>query len=92
MLRCSQPLVGVSGRHDIADEKLIDLYQQLGTNRKMLDPSATLTIVDCHALIAARANHARGGGVESVTRYKKCDLRFLKIVLFLIVVESILTQ
>ena len=79
MLRCSQPLVGVSGRHDIADEKLVDLYRQIGTSRKTLDPNATLTIVDCRALIAARANHARGGGVESVTRYKKCDLRFLNI-------------
>ena len=79
MLRCSQPLVGVSGRHDVADEKLVDLYRQLGSDKKTLNPNAQLTIVDCRALIAARANHARGGGVESINRYKKCDIRFLDI-------------
>lgn len=78
MMRSSQPLVGVAGNHDVADEKLLDLYRRLGTTMRDSD-DAQIAIVDCRALIAARGNYARGGGFENMNRYKNCEMRFLNI-------------
>lgn len=79
LARSSQPLVGINGKHDVADEKLVDLYRKLGTPSRGGSEDAGLTIVDCRALIAARGNYARGGGYENIGRYKKCEMKFLNI-------------
>eukprot|EP00940_MAST-03C_sp_MAST-3C-sp2_P002610 g2610.t1 len=79
LVRSAQPLVGINGKHDASDEKLVDLYRKLGSSHGVGHEDSSLTIVDCRRLIAAQANYARGGGYENVSRYKKCEMYFCNI-------------
>ncbi|XP_028338244.1 myotubularin isoform X7 [Physeter macrocephalus] len=73
IVRCSQPLVGVSGKRNKDDEKYLDVIRE--TNRQI----NKLTIYDARPNVNAVANKATGGGYESDDAYHNAELFFLDI-------------
>lgn len=71
--RCSQPLVGVSGKRSREDERYI---------QHIIDANAQankLFIMDARPSANAIANKAKGGGYESEDAYQNVELVFLDI-------------
>ncbi|XP_036380102.1 myotubularin-like isoform X1 [Megalops cyprinoides] len=70
--RCSQPLVGMSGKRNRDDERYLDLIREAngGTSK--------LTIFDARPNVNAVANKATGGGYEGED-YQNAELVFLDI-------------
>ncbi|KAM5128367.1 myotubularin isoform 3-T3 [Callospermophilus lateralis] len=73
IVRCSQPLVGMSGKRNKDDEKYLDVIRE--TNRQI----SKLTIYDARPSVNAVANKATGGGYESDDAYHNIELSFLDI-------------
>ncbi|XP_040856069.1 myotubularin isoform X3 [Ochotona curzoniae] len=73
IVRCSQPLVGMSGKRNKDDEKYLDVIRE--TNRQI----SKLTIYDARPSVNAVANKATGGGYESDDAYHNAELFFLDI-------------
>ncbi|XP_040600646.1 myotubularin isoform X2 [Mesocricetus auratus] len=73
IMRCSQPLVGMSGKRNKDDEKYLDVIRE--TNRQI----SKLTIYDARPSVNAVANKATGGGYESDDAYHNTELSFLDI-------------
>ncbi|XP_069068507.1 myotubularin [Pleurodeles waltl] len=73
IMRCSQPLVGMSGKRNREDEKYLDIIRD--ANGK----TAKLTIFDARPSVNAVANKATGGGYESDDAYPNAELCFLDI-------------
>lgn len=74
LTRCSQPLVGVSGKRCTEDEKFISYIMEANTH------SSKVYIMDARPLVNAVANKAKGGGYESEDVYKKvAEISFLDI-------------
>ncbi|XP_069468852.1 myotubularin isoform X1 [Ambystoma mexicanum] len=73
IMRCSQPLVGMSGKRNKDDEKYLDIIRD--ANGK----TAKLTIFDARPSVNAVANKATGGGYESDDAYPNAELCFLDI-------------
>nr|KAF6283616.1 myotubularin 1 [Pipistrellus kuhlii] len=73
IVRCSQPLVGMSGKRNKDDEKYLDVIRE--TNRQI----SKLTIYDARPSVNAVANKATGGGYESDDAYHNTELFFLDI-------------
>eukprot|EP00069_Balaena_mysticetus_P009630 bmy_06472T0 len=73
IVRCSQPLVGMSGKRNKDDEKYLDVIRE--TNRQI----NKLTIYDARPNVNAVANKATGGGYESDDAYHNAELFFLDI-------------
>ncbi|XP_028712422.1 myotubularin isoform X3 [Peromyscus leucopus] len=73
IMRCSQPLVGMSGKRNKDDEKYLDVIRE--TNRQI----SKLTIYDARPSVNAVANKATGGGYESDDAYHNAELCFLDI-------------
>lgn len=73
IMRCSQPLVGMSGKRNKDDEKYLDVIRE--TNRQL----SKLTIYDARPSVNAVANKATGGGYESDDAYQNAELSFLDI-------------
>uniref|UniRef100_A0A8D0YAK3 Myotubularin 1 n=1 Tax=Sus scrofa TaxID=9823 RepID=A0A8D0YAK3_PIG len=73
IVRCSQPLVGMSGKRNKDDEKYLDVIRE--TNRQV----NKLTIYDARPNVNAVANKATGGGYESDDAYHNAELFFLDI-------------
>ncbi|OBS58006.1 hypothetical protein A6R68_10874, partial [Neotoma lepida] len=73
IMRCSQPLVGMSGKRNKDDEKYLDVIRE--TNRQI----SKLTIYDARPSVNAVANKATGGGYESDDAYHNAELSFLDI-------------
>ncbi|XP_059994132.1 myotubularin isoform X4 [Lagenorhynchus albirostris] len=73
IMRCSQPLVGMSGKRNKDDEKYLDVIRE--TNRQI----NKLTIYDARPNVNAVANKATGGGYESDDAYHNAELFFLDI-------------
>lgn len=71
--RCSQPLVGVSGKRSEADETYINYIMEANAQ------SDKLSIFDARPNANAIANKAKGGGYESEDSYKHVELTFLDI-------------
>ncbi|XP_055711735.1 myotubularin-related protein 2 [Phlebotomus papatasi] len=71
--RCSQPLVGVSGKRSGDDEKYINLIMEANAR------SDKLSIMDARPSANAIANKAKGGGYESEDAYQNVELIFLDI-------------
>ncbi|XP_048884933.1 myotubularin-like isoform X2 [Brienomyrus brachyistius] len=72
IVRCSQPLVGMSGKRSKDDERYLELIREAnGTSR--------LTIFDARPNVNAVANKATGGGYEGEDSYQNADLVFLDI-------------
>uniref|UniRef100_A0A0P6J551 phosphatidylinositol-3,5-bisphosphate 3-phosphatase n=1 Tax=Aedes aegypti TaxID=7159 RepID=A0A0P6J551_AEDAE len=71
--RCSQPLVGVSGKRNEADETYINYIMEANAQ------SDKLSIFDARPNANAIANKAKGGGYESEDAYKNVELTFLDI-------------
>lgn len=71
--RCSQPLVGVSGKRSTEDETYINYIMEANAN------CDKLSIMDARPNANAIANKARGGGFESEEVYAHVDLTFLDI-------------
>lgn len=71
--RCSQPLVGVSGKRSKDDEKYIQMI--LDANAQ----SHKIFIMDTRPSVNAAANKARGGGYESEDAYQNAELIFLDV-------------
>lgn len=71
--RCSQPLVGVSGKRCKEDEKYIQLIMDANAQ------SHKLFIMDARPSANAIANKAKGGGYESEDAYQHAELIFLDI-------------
>ncbi|XP_007891243.1 myotubularin isoform X2 [Callorhinchus milii] len=73
IIRCSQPLVGMSGKRNKDDEKYLDIIRESnGQTQK-------LTIFDARPSVNAVANKATGGGYEGDDAYQKAELVFLDI-------------
>ncbi|CAB3368858.1 Hypothetical predicted protein [Cloeon dipterum] len=73
LLRCAQPLVGVSGRRSREDERYIQLITEANAQ------SHKLFITDARPSANAIANKAKGGGYESEDAYPNAELVFLDI-------------
>ncbi|KAH0625184.1 hypothetical protein JD844_033394 [Phrynosoma platyrhinos] len=71
--RCSQPMVGVSGKRSKEDEKY--LQSIMDSNAQ----SHKIFIFDARPSVNAVANKAKGGGYESEDAYQNSDLVFLDI-------------
>uniref|UniRef100_A0A8C7ZLG9 Myotubularin 1 n=1 Tax=Oryzias sinensis TaxID=183150 RepID=A0A8C7ZLG9_9TELE len=71
IVRCSQPLVGMSGKRNKDDERYLDLIREANDTTK-------LTIYDARPSVNAVANKATGGGYEG-DEYQNADLVFLDI-------------
>ncbi|KAF0045624.1 hypothetical protein F2P81_002153 [Scophthalmus maximus] len=69
--RCSQPLVGMSGKRNKDDERYLDLIREANDTTK-------LTIYDARPNVNAVANKATGGGYEG-DEYQNAELIFLDI-------------
>ncbi|CAB1345533.1 unnamed protein product, partial [Coregonus sp. 'balchen'] len=70
--RCSQPLVGMSGKRNKDDERYLDLIREA-------NGTAKLTIYDARPSVNAVANKATGGGYEGEDAYQNAELVFLDI-------------
>lgn len=73
LTRCSQPLVGVSGKRSKEDERYIQLIMDANAQ------SHKLFIMDARPSANAIANKAKGGGYESEDAYQNAELVFLDI-------------
>ncbi|XP_030064791.1 myotubularin [Microcaecilia unicolor] len=73
VMRCSQPLVGMSGKRNKDDEKYLDII------REASGQAGKLTIYDARPNVNAVANKATGGGYESDDAYQNAELFFLDI-------------
>ncbi|XP_045507654.1 myotubularin-related protein 2 isoform X2 [Colias croceus] len=71
--RCSQPLVGVSGKRSREDERYIQLIMDANAQ------AHKLFIMDARPSANAIANKAKGGGYESEDAYQNAELVFLDI-------------
>ncbi|XP_006000709.1 myotubularin-related protein 2 [Latimeria chalumnae] len=71
--RCSQPMVGVSGRRSKDDEKYLQSIMDANAQ------SHKLFIFDARPSVNAVANKAKGGGYESEDAYQNAELVFLDI-------------
>ncbi|XP_045920269.1 myotubularin isoform X1 [Micropterus dolomieu] len=71
IVRCSQPLVGMSGKRNKDDERYLDLIREA-------NDTAKLTIYDARPNVNAVANKATGGGYEG-DEYQNAELIFLDI-------------
>ncbi|XP_034099647.1 myotubularin-related protein 2 [Drosophila sulfurigaster albostrigata] len=71
--RCSQPLVGVSGKRNADDETYLSYIMEANAQ------SDKLTIMDARPSANAIANKAKGGGYESEDAYKNVEINFLDI-------------
>ncbi|XP_018607730.2 myotubularin-like isoform X1 [Scleropages formosus] len=71
--RCSQPLVGMSGKRNRDDERYLDIIR--ATNKM----TSKLTIFDARPNVNAVANKATGGGYEGEDAYQNAELVFLDI-------------
>ncbi|XP_043101080.1 myotubularin isoform X1 [Puntigrus tetrazona] len=70
--RCSQPLVGMSGKRNKDDERYLDVIREANGTTK-------LTIYDARPNVNAVANKATGGGYEGDDAYQNAELVFLDI-------------
>ncbi|XP_006632800.1 myotubularin isoform X1 [Lepisosteus oculatus] len=73
IMRCSQPLVGMSGKRNKDDERYLD------TIREANGQTSKLTIFDARPNVNAVANKATGGGYEGDDAYQNAELVFLDI-------------
>ncbi|OXB75225.1 UNVERIFIED_CONTAM: hypothetical protein H355_016958 [Colinus virginianus] len=73
IMRCSQPLVGMSGKRNKDDERYLDIIRE--ANGQI----SKLTIYDARPSVNAVANKATGGGYESEDAYPNAELFFLDI-------------
>ncbi|RWS02746.1 myotubularin-related protein 2-like protein, partial [Dinothrombium tinctorium] len=73
LTRCSQPLVGVSGKRCREDERYIQMIMDANAQ------SHKIYIMDARPNTNAVANKARGGGYESEEIYQNAELHFLDI-------------
>ncbi|XP_075040349.1 myotubularin [Mixophyes fleayi] len=71
--RCSQPLVGMSGKRNKDDEKYLEIIKDANGQ------TSKLTIFDARPNVNAVANKATGGGYESDDAYPFAELVFLDI-------------
>ncbi|XP_056156352.1 myotubularin [Lampris incognitus] len=69
--RCSQPLVGMSGKRNKDDERYLDLVREANSTVKLI-------IYDARPNVNAVANKATGGGYEG-DEYQNTELVFLDI-------------
>ncbi|XP_043561048.1 myotubularin isoform X4 [Chiloscyllium plagiosum] len=73
IVRCSQPLVGMSGKRSKDDERYLDIIRESnGQTQK-------LTIFDARPSVNAVANKATGGGYEGDDAYQRAEVIFLDI-------------
>lgn len=72
--RCSQPLSGMRGKREDADEKLIAALRTLNPTT-----SSLLYLMDARPFKAALGNTILGKGVENVADYPGTEIRFLGI-------------
>ncbi|XP_078401927.1 phosphatidylinositol-3,5-bisphosphate 3-phosphatase MTMR2 isoform X1 [Cetorhinus maximus] len=71
--RCSQPLVGMSGKRSKDDEKYLQIIMDSNAQ------SHKIFIFDARPSVNAVANKAKGGGYESEDAYQNAELVFLDI-------------
>ncbi|KAK7910300.1 hypothetical protein WMY93_014984 [Mugilogobius chulae] len=71
IVRCSQPLVGMSGKRNKDDERYLEMIREANETPK-------LTIYDARPSVNAVANKATGGGYEG-DEYQNAELVFLDI-------------
>jgi len=65
ILRCSQPLVGMTGSRNADDERLMEVVATMNMD------SQDVLIFDARSKVNAQANRARKGGYEDDARYTK---------------------
>lgn len=73
IVRCSQPLVGVSGKRCKNDENYIQMIMDANAQ------SHKIHIMDARPISNAVANKARGGGFENDVLYSNIEMTFLDI-------------
>jgi len=70
--RCSQPLIGPTGKRGYADEALLMAIKDTNI-------ADQLVVIDCRPKMNAQANLVAGKGYERGEAYHFCDVRFLDI-------------
>uniref|UniRef100_A0A8B9HDS0 Phosphatidylinositol-3,5-bisphosphate 3-phosphatase MTMR2 n=1 Tax=Astyanax mexicanus TaxID=7994 RepID=A0A8B9HDS0_ASTMX len=73
VVRCSQPMSGVSGKRCKEDEKLLQAIMDANAQ------SHKIFIFDARPSVNAAANKMKGGGCESEDAYQNAELVFLDI-------------
>lgn len=73
IVRCSQPLTGISGQRCAEDEKYIQMIMYANAQ------SHKIFIMDARPQTNAMANRTRGGGIENEHLYNNAELQFLGI-------------
>ena len=69
IVRCAQPLVGITGQKSPADERLF-------VHMSMCNPNdRRIAMLDARPYMNAVANKARKGGFEDISRYDESDAR-----------------
>ena len=78
LVRCAQPLVGLTGSTSSRDESILEFLAGTSTAGNASGKNIAM-LFDARPQISATANLARGGGYERMSQYKKCQLEFLGI-------------
>ena len=73
LTRCSQPMVGVSGRRSREDERYVQMIMDANAQ------SHKIYIMDARPSANAVANKARGGGYENEDFYQNAEVVYLDI-------------
>ena len=73
IVRCSQPLTGISGQRSTDDEKYIQMIMDANAQ------SHKIFIMDARPQTNAMANRTRGGGLENEHLYNNAEIQFLGI-------------
>mmetsp|Transcript_15345 Transcript_15345/g.30154 ORF Transcript_15345/g.30154 Transcript_15345/m.30154 type:complete len:877 (+) Transcript_15345:39-2669(+) len=72
--RCAQPMPGLKGKRNEADEKLVSQLRAINPSNSEL-----LYFIDCRPYKAAVGNTIMGKGFENTAHYDKCKLIFMNI-------------
>jgi hypothetical protein len=79
LVRCAQPLVGLTGSTSSRDEKILGHLAGTSVAGRAGACEKVAMLYDARPQISATANLARGGGYERMSQYKNCELEFLGI-------------
>jgi len=75
LIRCAQPLVGMSGVRSVHDEQYVECLRRAAAGHRS-HPAAPIHIVDTRPAVNAMANKAGGKGYESDKFYNNINFSF----------------
>lgn len=81
LTRSAQPMVGLTQKTCVEDEKLLNLYRCKGKSNlsRITDEHSKFYIFDCRGKVAATFNRAAGRGTEDASQYQNTELLFCNL-------------